>query len=363
MQNVIDKSIAGIDKLLNVKRIWAEEAALQLPRGKDVVARFPDAEIVLVESHWKIPDLHGNEGNVDRWVKVKTEELVLGVKKATTCRPNCRSSDFIAPSTSNGCAMACSYCYVPRRKGYANPITVFANIDQICRAVTRHAGRQGPKPEPNQCDPLLWVYDIGESSDCSVDAAVSNNVLDLVNTFATIPNAKASFATKFVNRDLLSYDPKGHTRIRFSLMPKDISRIVDIRTSSIDERINAVNDFVEAGYEVHLNFSPVIVYDSYLDDWRTLLAQLDDTLSAKAKAQCKVEIIFLTHNENLHEVNMGWHPQAEEYLWRPEMQERKRSQTGMWNVRYKSRSKGAMVLEFKELLSELVPWLAVRYAF
>ena len=40
-----------------------------------------------------------------------------------------------------------------------------------------------------------------------VDAAVSDNVRDLVHLFAKLPNAKASFATKFVNRGLLDYDP------------------------------------------------------------------------------------------------------------------------------------------------------------
>ncbi|VWX48406.1 hypothetical protein NOVOSPHI9U_160001 [Novosphingobium sp. 9U] len=47
-------------------------------------------------------------------------------------RPNGRSADFIAPSSSNGCAMACAYCYVGRRKGYANPISVCVNIDGCC---------------------------------------------------------------------------------------------------------------------------------------------------------------------------------------------------------------------------------------
>ncbi|MCW2571261.1 MAG: splB [Frankiales bacterium] len=48
--------------------------------------------------------------DVGRWVRTKSEDLVLGVKKALTARPNDRSSDFIAPSTANGCAMASAYC-------------------------------------------------------------------------------------------------------------------------------------------------------------------------------------------------------------------------------------------------------------
>ena len=49
--------------------------------------------------------------------------------------------------------MACAYCYVPRRKGYANPISLFVNIDAIGRAIARHAERQGTQPAPDQIDP------------------------------------------------------------------------------------------------------------------------------------------------------------------------------------------------------------------
>jgi spore photoproduct lyase family protein len=349
--------------LLDVRRLWAEPAALASPRGQQVRARFPDAEVIEVPSHWNIAELHGNAGNVDRWIRVKTEDLVLGVKKSLTARPNGRSSDWIAPSAANGCAMACSYCYVPRRKGYANPITVFTNIDKIVGYLGRHVAKQGPKTVPNQCDEHAWVYDLGESSDCSVDALVSDNVADLVTAFRAWPTAKASFATKYVNRELLELDPRRRTRIRFSLMPQADSRLLDLRTSPIAERIAAIDDFMAAGYEVHVNFSPVVVRPGWEADWAELLGQLADGTGAAFKSQAAVEIIMLTHNEQLHEVNLGWHPKGEQLLWRPELQQKKRSQTGMWNVRYRNGVKAAGVRTLTDLIATRAPWLRVRYAF
>jgi spore photoproduct lyase family protein len=351
------------DRMLQVRRIFAEPAAAASPRGRQVVTRFPDADVVEVPSHWQIPDLHGNAGNIDRWVRVKTETLVLGVKKSLAARPNERSANWIAPSTANGCAMACAYCYVPRRKGYANPITVFTNIEQITGYLRRHVARQGPKPAPDQCDPVSWVYDIGENSDCSVDAMVSDNVADLITTFRDLPTAKASFATKYVNRQLLELDPAGRTRIRFSVMPDGDAKLLDVRTSRVAERIGAVDDFVEAGYEVHLNLSPVVLRDGWEEDWTALLRQLDDELSATAKRQAAAEVILLTHNRDLHEVNLGWHPRAEELLWRPEIQQPKRSANGQENVRYRNDVKRAGVVRLTALIAEHAPWLNVRYAF
>ena len=349
--------------LIDITRIYVEPAAAELPRGRQVLERWPDATRVEVASHWNVPELHGDETNVARWVRIKREALVLGVKKSLAARPNGRSADFIAPSTANGCAMACAYCYVPRRKGYSNPITVFANIEQITGYLERHVRRQGVKPAPNQCDPQAWVYDIGENSDCSVDAEVSDNVDDLVALFRGLPSAKASFATKNVNRRLLDLDPRGRTRIRFSLMPGRVAKVLDVRTSPVPERLAALDDFVAAGYEVHVNLSPVVVHEDWLPLWAELLDQLGEATNDTTKQQLQAEVVFLTHNEQLHEVNLGWHPRAEDLLWRPAMQEAKRSEGGGVNVRYRSGDKGRYVAQLLELVEQRAPYLHVRYAF
>ena len=351
-------------QLLDVGLIYLEPGVETLPRGREILDRFPRAERREVRSHWQIPGLHGNEGSADSWVQIKRTVLVLGVRKSFPFRDNGRSSDFVAPGFANGCAMACAYCYVPRRKGFANPITTFVNIEAIMRAMARHAGNQPRRrTEPSQVDPHLWVYEIGENGDCSADALLSNNLRDLVAMFRLLPNAKATFATKFVNRALLDYDPQRKTRLRFSLMPQRMSTLVDIRTSRIDERIAAVNDFVAAGYEVHLNFSPVIVYDGWQEDYKALFRQIDDTLDARAKEQVAAELIFLTHNAQLHDVNLRWHPKAEDALWRPDLQEAKISNTGGENVRYRHGYKGRLVAEFKDLAARGLPCCPIRYAF
>ncbi|ALN74934.1 spore photoproduct lyase family protein [Aureimonas sp. AU20] len=349
--------------LIDPTRIYLEPAARAHPRGQAILARFPQAEQVEVESYARIPELFNDPSSVDGWLSIKRDVLVLGLKKSMTLRPNGRSADFIAPSSSNGCAMACSYCYVPRRKGYANPVTIFVNGEDVVAALRRHAGRLGPKPQPNSVDPVDWVYDLGENGDLSVDATLSDNVHLLVEAFRGMPNAKGSFATKHVNRDLLSYDPQGRTRIRFSLMPQAMARSVDIRTSPIAERIAAINDFVAAGYEVHVNFSPVIVHEQWEGEWKALFGELDAALSPAAKRQLKFEIIMLTHNAGLHEINLGWHPKGEDALWRPDLQEEKVSESGMVNLRYRHGWKGQWLARLRTWLNEAMPYCEVRYAF
>ena len=352
-----------IHDLLNIKEIYLEPEVRNYTRGQEILAKYADATLIEVPSHWKIPELHGFEGSIEDWTKIKKNVLILGIKKSLAARANTRSSHWIAPSQSNGCTMSCSYCYVPRRKGYANPITIFVNIEQISNYLRRHAAKQGTLPAPDHIDDKYWVYEIGENSDCSADAAICNNVKDLVDLFKEIPNAKLTFATKFVNRQMLDYDPQMKTRIRFSLMPHKMSKLVDVRTSPVSNRIDAINDFADAGYEVNINFAPVIYYEGWKDDYSLLMDEINDKINEKSKQQMVCEIIFLTHNEHLHDVNMGWHPKAEEVLWQPDIQEVKYSQTGGRNVRYKRGMKGNLVDTLVDLVHEKMPYCQVRYAF
>ncbi|MFC3127430.1 spore photoproduct lyase family protein [Pseudoroseomonas globiformis] len=346
---------------LDITRIYLEPAVEEYARGRDILARFPGAERIPVASHWRIPELR--DADPGDYLSAKKQALVLGVKKGLAFRPNGRSADFIAPSSSNGCAMACAYCYVARRKGHANPVSVFVNIEALLAATARHAERQGIKATPNQVDPEDWVYDLGENGDLSVDAAISDNVRDLVALFRTLPNAKGSFATKWVNPDLLGYEPRGRTRIRISLMPAGLARLLDVRTSPVAERIAAIPELHRAGYEVHLNFSPVVLREGWEAEWGALFAELDDVLPAAVKDQLAAEIIMLTHNSALHEVNLAWHPKAEELLWRPDIQEEKRSESGGVNLRYRTGWKGRWLRRFQDLLADRMPYCRVRYAF
>ena len=350
-------------RLIEPKTIYLEPEVRNFARGREALERFPAAQLIEVASHARIPELFADEALASDWLRMKRDVLVLGVKKSLALRPNGRSADFIAPSTSNGCAMACSYCYVPRRKGYANPVTIFVNVEAISAAIARHAAKLGPKTAPNSVDPVDWVYDLGENGDLSADATITGTVRDLVAAFREIPNAKGSFATKLVNRELLDYNPQGRTRIRFSLMPEAPSKVVDVRTSPIGERIAAINDFVDAGYEVHVNFSPVIVHEGWEAEWRGLFAAIDDTLSERAKAQLKCEIIMLTHNAGLHETNLAWHPKGEALLWRPDLQETKISQNGMANLRYRTPWKRTWLERLLRWRAETIPYCEVRYAF
>lgn len=350
----------------NFKKIYVQRAIyddfIWRKRAEDIIERFPAAQLVEVESHWRIPELF--EAEAGDWMRTKRECLVLGIKSGLTHTKNGRSADFIAASNSNGCLSSCQYCYVARRKGASNPLTIFVNIDEIAASIRKHQKKLGAKPEPNQCDEHFWTYDIGCNADLSADSFVCDNPGFLIREFATMDFAKATFATKTVHDDYwLAIDPKGKTRIRYSLMPQEIARYVDIGTSPITERIASTNKLVEAGYEVHFSFAPIIMYEGekWKIDWKNLWREIDETLSDKAKAQLKCEAFFLTHSGDLHETNMQWNPKGEEFLWSPKIQVPKKTAPDTLVYDYDLRRRE--LKGFLERLAIDLPYCPVRYSF
>jgi DNA repair photolyase len=107
--------------------------------------------------------------------------------------------------------------------------------------------------------------------------------------------------------------------------------------------------------EVHINFSPIIYNEGWLDEYRKLFQEIKDH-----GIDVKCECIFLTHNVFQHERNS---PEVQDLLWRPEIQEKKDSQYAADNIRYQWQLKKDMVKEFTNLYAEFFDPANIRYIF
>lgn len=274
-------------------------------------------------------------------------------------RPSGRSTDFLTPTIIFGCGYQCSYCYCKRHK--TEGVDVATNLHEILTAVDHHAWFAEVE-KPNQTHPEFISYDLGCNSDLALHAK-HYDWRKLFDFFKNHPKAMGSFATKYVNEKLLEYNPEGKIRIRFSLMPVQYARIIEPNTSNIGDRIKAINDFIEAGYDVHINFSPVMVHDNWLAKYKILFESVDDIVKPEHKDKVKAEVIFLTHNEDKHEYNLANNLPGEHLLWNPAIQEDKVSQYGGKNIRYKHDLKAQYIKEWTELHDQIIKWNQIRYCF
>lgn len=283
-------------------------------------------------------------------------------RKSMLIRPSGRSTDFITPSFIFGCGFECSYCYCKRHKPKGLDIANDKSVTDILTEINSHVYFDTSVTKPNQTHEKYITYDIG----CNSDMALHAKHWPWERVFKFFRDhelAMGSFATKYVNKKLLDFNPKGKVRIRFSLMPERLRQILEPNTSTIQERLQAVRLFQDAGYDVHVNFSPVIVYDGWLDEYEELFVTLNRESKKFKRDEVKAEVIFLTHNENKHEYNLQHNLPGEELLWKPEIQESKISQYGGENIRYRAGYKAKRIEEFKALHQKVIPWNTIRYIF
>lgn len=281
--------------------------------------------------------------------------------KNLICKENGRSSDFTTPSFIFGCCFNCFYCYLKRH----NPDTVqiASNLDKMLSSIDWQSNSYSFPKKPNQCDSVYYVHDIG----CNVDISLHWKHLDWIKVFDFYKNhnkLKATFATKFVNKDMKNYNPNRKVRIRFSLTPEDIRHILEPSTSDFKSKVDAINTFYDAGYEVHINWSPVIYREGWIDHYIEMFNHVNNIVREDVKKQCFAEVIFLTHNKGQHEKNLanGFTVQ-ENLLWQEELQESKKSIYGGDNIRYERTLKERLIKEFKKHHEKIIPWNKIRYIF
>lgn len=286
-------------------------------------------------------------------------EITKSIRKSMIIRPSGRSTDFIAPSFGHGCVFNCTYCYMKRHK--PENLDIATNINEILSEIDHHSWFATVK-KPNQTHNQFITYDLS----CNEDFALHAKYYDVGKIFDFFANheiAYASFATKYVNESLLEYNPKNKVRIRFSLMPSAYSKILEPKTSSIIRRIGAINEFAAAGYDVHINFSPVIYTPDFKRDYAELFQIIDKIVLDKYKDKVHCEVIFLTHNESKHEYNVKNNLPGESMLWNPSIQAGKISSNGDNNICYKPGFRHNLIREFTKIHDEIIPWNKIRYIF
>jgi spore photoproduct lyase len=280
-------------------------------------------------------------------IKQKTKTLIT--------KNNGRSSDAVSPNFVYGCLGGCmkSYCYVGRYNH--DKLYINENIDQILTSINNWVEKQEWPKTPNQCDDTYYVIDIG----CSTDIPLMTkhyNWKDVFSYFTRSKKAKFTFATKYPTR----FKPEDYflgkysSRIRVSLMPQKYSSILEPNTDLISNRIQSIPN-LQKYMEVHINYSPIIYEEGWLDEYRKLFEEVK-----AAGIDVKCECIFLTHNKFQHERNSE---EVRELLWKPEIQEAKDSEYAPDNIRYERELKSQMIRDFVSLYTEYFDRSNIRYIF
>lgn len=279
-------------------KILYEPNALDYELGKYLKEKYKNKDWIEIESHNNIPQMRA-KSNKD-FANMK-RHLIVGIRKTHKYVENHKVSDYLVPFTSSGCSAMCMYCYLVCNYNKCSYMRVFVNREQMMDKLIKKS---------NEADKNL-CFEVGSNSDLILENEVTNNLPWIIEEFAKSKKGKITFPTKFdMIEPIINLDHKGKTIFRMSVNPQEIITKVEFGTSSLKNRIKALNDMCEAGYPVGVLIAPVVLIDDYKKYYSNLIETLKDELSEKVKKTAEIEIIFMTYSFVHNAINSEAFPKA-----------------------------------------------------
>lgn len=325
-------------------RIYYEPQIITYELGKYLKEKYKNIPWIEIDNHNKIDELRTNSNK--EFAKMK-QHLIVGVRKTHKYVENHKVSDYLVPYTSSGCIAMCLYCYLMCNYNKCSYLRLFVNREQMLDKIIRTA---------NKAERDL-TFEIGSNSDLILENTITDNLVWTIEHFRKSKKGLLTFPTKFDMVDsLLPLSHNGKIIVRVSVNPEFIIRKVEFGTSTLKNRIIAINKLCDAGYKVGILIAPVIL----LDDWKylysKLIEQLADELSEKVKKEAFLEIIFMTYSFVHNAINQEAFPNAINLLDKTTMKGR-----GMGKYCYKTELRVDGEQFLRDELNRKLPQMRILY--
>lgn len=272
------------------------------------------------------------------------------VTKTLITKDNNNSANCIAPNIIYGCFGGCvnTYCYMSRYNG--NRVYVNTNVDDIFNSVVEW--EKSFIKTPDQQDPIYTMVDVACNSDLVLmQKHMPEPLIDYLKRYDDHPRLNSTMATKYpglLTLDVSSFNKK--PRVRVSLMPQKYSDVLEPKMSSILSRIHDINRLKALGWEVHVNYSPLVFYPGWKDEYNNLFSKVKDVAGEN-----KCEVIALTN----HKLQMAKSSVEAQEIMKYSSEVKNKSGVMRYPIIHKTR----LLNEFKEIYSKYFSLDTIRYIF
>jgi len=173
-----------------------------------------------------------------------------------------------------GCLHQCAYC--PRGMLYVIMLNVEEFIEHVDLLMAEHPWQK------------VFRYDVEQDS-LAIEPEYGASAM-LVEHYAELEDKYLILFSKSANVDfLLDLDHKGHTIMLWTLSSHEVSREIEPRTGTMEERIEAARKCQDAGYAVRFKCKPVIP----VKGWREQTTHMLETLFSRVKPDnISMEVLF-----------------------------------------------------------------------
>lgn len=276
--------------------------------------------------------------------------IKLQKTKTLITKPNDNSANCIAPNVIYGCFGGCvnTYCYMSRNNN--TRVYVNTNVDDIFNSVVEW--EKSYTKIPDQQDPVYTMVDVSCNSDLVLmQKHMPEPLLDYLKRYDDHPRLNSTMATKYpslLELDVTHFNKK--PRVRVSLMPQEYSDILEPKMQKISSRIQDINRLKNLGWEVHINFSPLIFYLNWKEYYYNLFKEVKEVVG-----EHKCEVIALTNH--VRQMEKATEESKEIMKYSSEI----KNSSGI--MRYPLIHKTKFIEEFKKIYSEFFNLANIRYIF
>lgn len=326
------------------ENIYYEKEILDYKLGQELMEKYKDVPKHEIENHNNIEEMR-KKSNTE-FMNMK-RNLIIGIRKTHNFVSNHKTSDFLVPYTSSGCTAACMYCYLVCHYNKCAYLRLFVNREKMLEKIIKTA----EKSEKN------LTFEIGSNSDLILENTITNNLVWTIENFKNAKKGHLTLPTKFsMVEPILGLDHQGKVTIRMSVNPKEIISRVELGTSSLENRIKAINSLCEAGYQVGILIAPVIMIDGWKEKYLELIQELESKLAPQSKSKVFFEVIFMTYSFVHDKINSEAFPTAMKIYDKEKMQGRGK---GKYMYKQALRDDGKEFLE--EQLKKYFPNNKIEY--
>ena len=326
------------------KEIYYEKEIENYELGKELLKKYEDVPKKTIENHNNIEEMRKKENSEFPNMK---RNLIIGVRKTQKFVENHKTSDYLVPYTSSGCAAMCMYCYLVCNYNKCAYLRLFVNREQMLEKIIKTA----IKSEKN------LTFEIGSNSDIVLENTITNNLVWTIENFANTSKGFLTFPTKFDMVDsILNLNHNNKIIIRMSVNPEEIINKVEFGTSRLKGRIQAINKLAEAGYKIGILIAPIILVENWRELYTDLIKRLSIELSDKVKKQAFFELIFMTYSFVHTKINEEAFPNAINLFDKDNMTGR-----GKGKYAYKIETRKEAEIYIREQMKKYFPANVIEY--
>lgn len=273
--------------MINFSHIYAETKALGYSSSKEVLDRFPQAQLIEIDDYRDI----FNRNNQNWSAQKKSQKLILAVQQDKFYyegSPNCNNfghKNFYYSSPILNCPFDCSYCYLQGLFNSAN-LVYFVNSEDYLNAISN---LQQERPQLLLC----LSYD--------TDLIALDPILPTLSNWLTYakqhPSVTLEIRTKAANCSrLFRHFPLSNVILAWTLSPQVVIDKYEGGSAPLSARLQSITQAVKCGCKVRICLDPILPIPEWEFHYQQLIEDLFSTVKAEELFDISVGVFRMNLN-------------------------------------------------------------------